>query len=323
MDPSASGIAILGRFRTPSGAVSDVPIDPACLAKTMAQPPTGQSLEQWLARAAEMGTQQCPPKSRPVAIIGIGLAPPDDAWWKGDFDESKHRRWPANAPNGQGGRFRTQEDNGTGGKLVREATKRVLRRLVLRRAFRTAIMAILRVGAEVAAGPIGDLIAVIDTVRTIAELRKLSIAADAAREFISKAPYSLEDLRVSQDFESFSSHDAFVKDFPTIEERLVPTIEEWLIKRFGSAGPGYQYHHIVEQGGENEKNIPAEQLHNTDNMIFIPTLVHEAINAKMYEKVDPELAKTDLTYREWLPKQPYSVQREAGIHIMREFGIIK
>jgi hypothetical protein len=65
------------------------------------------------------------------------------------------------------------------------------------------------------------------------------------------------------------------------------------------------------------------QLHNTENMIFIPTLVHEAINAKMYDKVAPELAKTDLTYREWLPKQPYSAQRAAGIHIMRELGIIK
>lgn len=315
MNPSASGIAILGRFRTASGGLSDVPIDPVRLAKTMAPPPAEQSVEQWLARAAEMGVQQCPPKSRPVAIVAIGFAPPDAAWWKGDFDSDKHPRWPAKAPDRQGGRFRPLEDGGVGGELVREATKRALRRLALHRALRAVLMATLRVGAEAALGPLGDVIAIIDTIRTIAELRKLYIAADAAREFVSKAPYSLDDLRVSQDFESFSSHEAFVKDFPTIEE--------WLVKRFGPAGPGYQYHHIVEQGGENEKNIPAEQLHNTDNMIFIPTLVHEAINAKMYDKVSPELDKTDLTYREWLPKQPYSVQRAAGIHIMRELGIIK
>lgn len=315
MNLSASGIAIVGRFRTPSGRHSDVTIDPARLTKIVAQPPALQSLEQLLAHAAEVGAQQCPPKSRPVAIVGIGFAPPDAAWWKGDFDPEKHPRWPAGAPEQQGGQFRIREDGGVGGKLVREGAKRALRRLALRRGLRMVLMAALRVGAEATLGPLGDVIAIIDTIRTIAELRKLAIDADAAREFVSKAPYSLDDLRVSQDFESFSSHEAFVKDSRVIEE--------WLVKRFGAAGPGYQYHHIVEQGGENAKNIPAEQLHNTDNMIFIPTLVHEAINAKMYDKVSPELDKTDLTYREWLPKQPYSVQRAAGIHIMRELGIIK
>jgi len=33
-----------------------------------------------------------------------------------------------------------------------------------------------------------------------------------------------------------------------------------LEKRFGSAGDGYQYHHIVTQGGANAGNILAEQL---------------------------------------------------------------
>ena len=311
MTPSPSGIAILGRFRTPSGRLSDVPIDVARLAKTIAQPPAGHSLEQLLARAAEVGVHQCPPKSRPVAIIGIGFAPPDAAWWKGEFDRDKHPRWPAGAPERQGGQFRIREDGGVGGKLVREATKRALRRLALRRALRTVIMAALRVGAEAALGPLGDVIAVIDTIRTIVELRKLYIAADAAREFVSKALYSLDDLAVDSEFQSFPSHEAFVKDFPTIEE--------WLVKRFGPAGPGYQYHHIVEQGGENDKNIPAEQLHNTDNIVAIPTLVHEAINAKMYD----EKPGTGMTYREWLPKQSYDVQRETGIEIMRELGIVK
>lgn len=51
----------------------------------------------------------------------------------------------------------------------------------------------------------------------------------------------------------------------------------------------------------------------------IPTLVHEAINAKMYD----QKPGTGMTYREWLPKQPYDVQRETGIEIMRELGIVK
>jgi len=195
-----------------SGGLSDVPIDPARLAQTIAQSSAGQSLEQVLVRAAEIGAQQCPPKSRPVAIIGIGFAPPDAAWWKGDFDPDKHPRWPAKAPEEQGGRFRIRENGGVGGELVREGAKRAMRRLVLRRALRMVLMATLRVGAEAALGPLGDVIAIIDTIRTIAELRKLYIAADAAQKFVAKAPYSLDDLGVDSEFQSFLSHEAFVKD---------------------------------------------------------------------------------------------------------------
>ena len=174
-----------------------------------------------------------------------------------------------------------------------------------------AFTAALRIGGEAALGPIGDALAIIDTIRSIVELEKLVGEAKAAREFVAKAPYSLDDLRVSTEFESFPSHDAFVKD--------LALIEEWLLKRFGPAGEGYDYHHIVEQGGDNEKNIPAEQLHNTDNIVPIPRLVHEAINAYMYN----DAPGTGMTYREWLPKQPYAVQRATGIEIMRKLGIIK
>ena len=44
---------------------------------------------------------------------------------------------------------------------------------------------------------------------------------------------------------------------------------------FGAAGAGSQYHHIVTQGGLNAKKIPAELLQNTDNIVRLPTLLHE------------------------------------------------
>ena len=42
---------------------------------------------------------------------------------------------------------------------------------------------------------------------------------------------------------------------------------ELIVKRFGGAGDGNQYHHIVTQGGQNQDNIPPERLQNTDNII--------------------------------------------------------
>jgi hypothetical protein len=90
-------------------------------------------------------------------------------------------------------------------------------------------------------------------------------------------------------------------------------------KRFGAAGDGNQYHHIITQGGANEDNIPPEQLQNTDNIIRLPTLLHEAVSA---EYLQPKEG-TNMTVYQWLQTQPYEVQREEGLKILRELHILK
>jgi len=94
---------------------------------------------------------------------------------------------------------------------------------------------------------------------------------------------------------------------------------ELLEKRFGGAGDGYQYHHIVTQGGANDGSIPAEQLQNTDNIVRIPTLLHEAVSGE-YSRIKQG---TDLTVYEWLQTQPYNVQRAEGLKILRDLNILK
>jgi|GEM_PF-3734758 len=91
-----------------------------------------------------------------------------------------------------------------------------------------------------------------------------------------------------------------------------------LVKRFGGAGSGNQYHHIVTQGGANNK-IPAERLQNTDNIIPLPTLLHEAVNGE-YSKLRQG---TNMTEYQWLQTQPYDVQREEGLKILRRLHILK
>lgn len=94
---------------------------------------------------------------------------------------------------------------------------------------------------------------------------------------------------------------------------------ELMAKRFGSAGDGYEYHHIVPQGGANAVNIPPEQLQNTDNIIRIPTLLHEAVNQAYAQTKEG----TNMTRYDWIQTQPYEVQREEGLKILRELHIIK
>ena len=122
----------------------------------------------------------------------------------------------------------------------------------------------------------------------------------------------LEDLEVSADnYEEFSTYGQFVKGEPNWD---------LTIKRFGSAGAGNQYHHIVTQGGVNADTIPPEQLQNTENIIILPALLQEAVSDE-YLKSAPD--GSNRTLYEWLQTQPYDVQRRIGLDILRDLHILK
>jgi len=197
----------------------------------------------------------------------------------------------------------------TDAKNPRESKLRIMRQ-AMRRALRIAVVRALRMGTK-AAGElvpiIGQIVTVFteaaEIVGTIADLRKLLAEARAALDFAKQGRRRLEDLQVSRGYEQFSNYDQFTK---------MSSFIQLLIKRFGPAGDGYEYHHIVTQGGANDK-IPSEKLQNTENIIRIPTILHEAINAEYSQKKDG----TNMTLYEWIQTQPYDVQREEGLKILR------
>ncbi len=132
-----------------------------------------------------------------------------------------------------------------------------------------------------------------------------------ARDYAKAGAQEVDALRVSQIDEGFSSSGAFAKDADA---------NDWMEKRFGAAGDGYQYHHIVEQGGANETAFTAEQLHSTENMIRVPTILHEEISAAYSAKSETDTTKT---VRETLRGKSFEEQRAEGIKIMQKLGIIK
>lgn len=232
---------------------------------------------------------------------------------KASPDDPKHPGWPAGTVGGRGGRFRPKDGSEA---VIDQEIKDRIRRLAMRRALRTTALAALRLAGELAldavpvVGIASDIATLVDMANTIAEFKKLKIDADTAIEFVKHGLYSLEELQVSGDYEEFSSYGDFIKDALCLE---------FLAKRFGSAGSGNQYHHIVTQGGVNEINIPAQQLHNTNVIIPLPTLLHEAVNGE-YSK---GREGTNMTEYEWLQTQPYDVQREEGLRILRNLHILK
>jgi len=184
--------------------------------------------------------------------------------------------------------------------------------LALRRSVRAQFILTLSLPLELLAnaipalGEAADVIAIAQLAGTFREFQQLDIDTKAALDFLTNGPYSLEDLRVSADSEAFSSYGAFKKD------ALYEAVEEWLLKRFGSAGDGYQYHHIVEQGGANADGLPAQQLQSTDNIVRIPTLLHEAVSSRYSSKS-----------RQEMQTKSFYEQRDKGVEVMRDLGIIR
>jgi hypothetical protein len=228
---------------------------------------------------------------------------------KASPDDPKHPGWPAGTPGGLGGKFRPKGSTAALTERIKE--------LITREQLRMNLTATLHVGIEALANLIpgldvaADVAMVAEIARSMSEYRKLAIAAAAAFKFVQDAPYSLEDLQVSDDYMEFSNYDAFVKN------RLN---SKFMLKFFDSAGDGSQYHHIVTQGGANVDNIPAAQLQNTDNIVILPTLLHEMVND---EYLGPAPDGSSMTLYQWLQTQSYEVQREYGLQILRDLRILK
>jgi len=279
-----------------------------------------------VAFASEFWRQNYRTPIKPLALVGIGLGPAlgegaTADWYKREFDEIEHPRWPR-GNGGQSGEFKDKErdanaastppggpnfDAAIEAHIVKDLERRV-RRKAARAAVRMRLIAGLRLLAGVAADAVpfaGEAFDAYEIAQTIADFDELKSVTDTALDYAKAGPHPLDALRVNLEDQGFSSPEAFVKDL-------------WE-KRFGSAGDGYDYHHIVWKGGANGVNIPAELLHSTENMIRMPRLLHEAINEE-YAKAYKD---TGLTLREWLDTQPYEVQRAKGIEVMRNLGIIK
>jgi hypothetical protein len=88
------------------------------------------------------------------------------------------------------------------------------------------------------------------------------------------------------------------------------------LKRYlGSAGEGRSWHHIVEQRLADNGRFPPKWIHNTDNVINIPDILHQCINAEM-SKIKPDSG--GLTVRQWLEPQSFEAQYNYGLQLIEE-----
>jgi hypothetical protein len=84
-------------------------------------------------------------------------------------------------------------------------------------------------------------------------------------------------------------------------------------KAMGSAGPGNEWHHIVEQTPGNVKRFGAQALQNTENIIPLDKGRHTRLSA-IYSSIRYDITQSyTLTVRQWLSTQSYEAQREFGL----------
>ena len=93
-------------------------------------------------------------------------------------------------------------------------------------------------------------------------------------------------------------------------------------RAMGRAGPGYAWHHIVEQTASNVARFGPEAVHNTANIIRLP---HGAgsIHARLsgfYSSIRPDITgSTAQTVRQWLSKKSFDTQFSFGQRAIRNF----
>lgn len=81
----------------------------------------------------------------------------------------------------------------------------------------------------------------------------------------------------------------------------------------GKAGPGREWHHIVEQTPGNVQRFGPESIHNTDNVIPLDKGLHTRVSA-FYSSIRESITGSiTMTVRQWLSTKPYEAQRDFGL----------
>lgn len=84
----------------------------------------------------------------------------------------------------------------------------------------------------------------------------------------------------------------------------------------GAAGPGMQWHHVVEQTPGNVAQFGPGVIHNTDNLVRLDVATHRQISGFCSSKA----LGTDMMVRQWLRIQSYEDQHAFAQQALCDFG---
>ena len=91
----------------------------------------------------------------------------------------------------------------------------------------------------------------------------------------------------------------------------------------GSAGSNKAWHHIVEQNQISGSGFSATNIHNTKNLISIPSGYSGSVHSQItghYASIQPYT--NGMTVRQWLAGQSFQVQFEYGLQQLNNYGTV-
>lgn len=109
-------------------------------------------------------------------------------------------------------------------------------------------------------------------------------------------------------------------EYDVIASADPPRSLEELQHAVSSPKPGYQKHHIVEQGSAEQDGYSREEIDSPDNLVLIPTLKHREITTWYQTKND---AYGGLRPRDYLRGKSWEERRRVGLHALREVWVLK
>jgi hypothetical protein len=108
---------------------------------------------------------------------------------------------------------------------------------------------------------------------------------------------------------------------PQIESyRDPPKSLEELQRAVSTPAAGYDIHHIVEQTAAERDGFTREVIDSPQNLVRIPTMKHQEINA-WYQTKSPAFG--GLSPREYLRGRNWEVRRSVGLKALVDVGVLK
>ncbi len=151
------------------------------------------------------------------------------------------------------------------------------------------------VRAEAQAGLVYGAVGQVETVAVTAEGITLGLAPGA----VAMAAQGTSAPSQASGFRSWKSHSGFRK-------------------AMGKAGPGKEWHHIVEQTPGNVQRFGPESIHNTQNVVRLDEALHTRVSA-FYSSIQQEITGSrSLTVRQWLSTRSYAAQRDFGLEALEK-----
>ena len=142
-------------------------------------------------------------------------------------------------------------------------------------------------GSLVLMGPIGDFIVGILDGFSLTELNRGEERAIAQWRANFDPPKNLEELRVPN------------------PDRL-----------------GYEPHHIVEQNPANRAKFGDDAIDDPSNIVYVPRLKHEEVTARFNRKAADDPSDRRIV-RDVISNMDFQEQREKGLEVLRDLGVLK